>query len=81
MEEKGFISELKNKVGKINTTNIHDIKSLERIVQEFTAISENLWNNYSNYIKITKCSKAWWNKNYSRKLNIYHSSKLKRQSR
>ncbi len=58
MEEKGFVNELKNKVGNIDTTNISDSKSLERIVQEFTAILENLWNKYSKYIKITIYSKA-----------------------
>jgi len=57
-----FVTEPKNIVSNINTTNISDRKLLERIVQEFTVISENLWNKYSKCIKITKCSKVWWNK-------------------
>ena len=58
MEEKGFINELMKIVGNIDVTNISDSKSLERIVQEFVAISENLWNKYSKYVKTTKHSKV-----------------------
>ena len=39
------------------------------------AISENFWNKYPKCVKITKCFKVWWNKKYSRKLNMYCSSK------
>jgi len=42
MKEKGFINELKNIVDNIDTTNISDSRLLKRIVQEFTAILENL---------------------------------------
>ena len=45
-------------VGNIDVTNISDSKSLERIVQEFVAISENLWNKYFKYVKTTKHSKV-----------------------
>jgi len=41
-EENGFVNELKNIVGNIDTTNIPDRELLERIVQEFISISENL---------------------------------------
>jgi len=75
VEEEDFINELKNIVGNIDTTNIPDSELLERIVQEFVTISENLWNKYFKYIKITKYSKAWWNKECSRKLNTYCLSK------
>jgi len=47
-----------NIVDNIDTTNISDSKLLKRIVQEFMAISENLWNKYSKCVKITKHSKA-----------------------
>ena len=72
VEEKGFINEIKKIVGNIDVTNIPDSKSLEK---EFMAISENIWNKYSKYVKTTKNSKAWWNKECSRKLNTYYSSK------
>ena len=44
---------------------------LEKIVQEYAIILESLWNQHSKYIKITKDSKAWWNKEYNLKLNSY----------
>jgi len=44
---------------------------LEKIVQEYAIILESLWNQHSKYIKITKDSKAWWNKECNLKLNSY----------
>lgn len=58
-EEDSFVNELKNIVGNINTTNIPGRELLERIVQEFALISENLWNKYSKYVRITKHFKTW----------------------
>jgi len=58
VEEEGFVNKLMNIVDNIDTTNISDSKLLKRIVQEFMAISENLWNKYSKCVKITKHSKA-----------------------
>jgi len=57
VKEKGFINELKKIVGNIDVTNISDSKLLERIVQEFVAISENFWNKYSKYVKPLKILK------------------------
>ena len=76
VKKECFVNELKNIVSNINTTNISHSKLLKRIIQELVAISENLWNKYSKYVKITKHSKVWWTKECSRKLNMYHSSKL-----
>jgi len=67
-EEKLFITELKNKFGKINISDILDCESLKRVVQKFTTISDNLWNKYLKCVKITKHSKAWWNEECSRDL-------------
>jgi len=47
-EEEGFINELKNKVGSLDTTNISNSKSLERVVQDFMSICI-----YMKYIKVT----------------------------
>ena len=74
-EKESFINKLKNEVGNINTADIPDSNLLERIVQEFTFITENLWNKYFKHIKITKCSKAWLNEECSRELNAYHTFK------
>jgi len=39
------------------------------------SLSDSLWNKYSKLVKITKHSKAWWNKECNTKLNIYCTSK------
>ena len=54
-EEDDFINELKNVIENINTFNIPTRELLENIVQEYTNISNYLWNKF---IKVTKCSKA-----------------------
>jgi len=58
-EEKKFINELKITIGNIDTIDISDKELLERYVQEYINSLESLWNKYSKYIKVTKCSKAW----------------------
>ena len=70
-EEEELVNELKNKVGNIDATNIPNSDLLEKIMQEFTCITENLWAKYSKYVNITKCSKAWLNKECNRDLSMY----------
>ena len=48
-------------------SNISNRELLEKMVQEYIIILENLWN---------KNSKAWWNKECNLKLNAYCASKL-----
>ena len=48
---------------------------LEEKIQEYVIISKTLWNNFSKFIRITKCSKVWWNEECNTKLNIYCVSK------
>ena len=59
-------------------TNILDSNILEYLTQEFFSIAENLWNKYSKIANITKCSKAWLNKECNKNLAIYHMSRRKR---
>ena len=58
-EEKKFINELKITIGNIDTIDISDKELLERCVQVYINSLESIWNKYSKYIKVTKCSKAW----------------------
>ena len=74
-EEKEFINKLKNMASCINMTNIHDYKILERAIQEFASIVEELWYKYSKNFNITKCSKTQQNKKYNRDLAKYQISK------
>jgi len=75
-EEERFISDLKEAIGSIDISNITDIESLEKAVQEYATILESLWNRYSKLVKITKHSKIWWNEEYNTKLNSYYISKF-----
>jgi len=58
-KEKEFVNELRNRISCINTMNIHDHKMLERVIQEFASIIEELWYKYFKNINITKCFKTW----------------------
>ena len=49
----------------------------EHITQEFTTIVEDLQNQFSKLVNITKQSKIWWNKEYNRNLVIYQTSRRK----
>ena len=58
-------------MGNIDATNIPDSNLLEKIMQEFTSITENHWAKYSKCVNITKCSKAWLNEECNRDLFMY----------
>jgi len=70
-EEKELINKLRNRISYINIINILNCKILECITQEFAFITEKLWYKYSKMVNITKCSKAWWNKECNSDLAIY----------
>jgi len=59
----------------INITDISSKESLESIVQEYIRLSNYTWYKFSKNVNITRYSMAWWNKEYSIKLNTYHLSK------
>ena len=65
-----------NVIGNINTSSIPDKESLETIVQKYARISKSIWYKFSQYVNITKYSKAWWNEKYHDKLTRYRSSKI-----
>jgi len=67
-EEENFVSELMNVIRNIDTSSILDKESLETIVQKYVRISKSIWYKFSQYINITKYSKAWWNEKYHDKL-------------
>jgi len=67
-EEENFVSELMNVIRNIDTSSILDKESLETIVQKYVRISKSIWYKFSQYINITKYSKAWWNEECHDKL-------------
>ena len=79
-EEEKFINDLKeaigNIIGNIDMSDISNIELLEKVIQEYTSLLDSFWNKYSKLVRITKHSKVWWTKEYSAKLNAYHTSKF-----
>jgi len=67
-EEENFVSELMNVIRNIDTSSILDKESLETIVQKYVRIFKSIWYKFSQYINITKYSKAWWNEKCHDKL-------------
>jgi len=57
-------------------SDISNIELLEKVIQEYTSLLDSFWNKYSKLVRITKHSKVWWTKEYSAKLNAYHTSKF-----
>ena len=74
-EESIFIKDLTNSIRNIDTSNISDIASLDRAVNKFVSIVEVTWENNLKVINITRHSKSWWDKSYSRNLEKYRLSK------
>ena len=70
-EDSTFIKDLTISIRNINTSNILDITSLDRAVNEFANIVENAWEKNLKVINITKYSKSQWDKSCSRDLKSY----------
>ena len=64
-----------NAIRNIDMSHIPNKKSLEKIVQEYTRISNSAWYKFSKNANITKYSKAWWNKKSNANLSRYQFSK------
>ena len=59
----------------LNTESLLSVDTLETIVQSFADNINRIWHKHSKIINITKYSKAWWNNNCCRNLNIYRQSR------
>jgi len=70
-EKKEFVKNLGNKLSVMDTTNIPNAETLECITQALVSIIKDLWNKHSKSVNITRQSKEWWNKEYSRNLAVY----------
>ena len=74
-EETSFINDIITSIRNFNMSNLLDISSLDRAVNEFANAVESTWEKNSKVINITKHSKSWWDKNCSRNLEKYRSLK------
>jgi len=59
----------------LDTLSIHNIKTLENIVQMLTIKIKNIWLKHSKIVNITKYSKAWWDEDCQKILNKYQQSR------
>jgi len=56
-------------------SNLLDIPYLEKTVDDFANIIDKAWVKNSKIINITKHSKSWWDKKYSKDLEKYRNLK------
>ena len=74
-EETHFIDELINSIKGLNIESIQSIDTLEAIIQLITNNSDRIWHKHSKIVNIIKHSKAWWDNNCHRDLDMYRQSK------
>jgi len=74
-EEASFIKDVITSIRNINMSNLSDVSSLDRAVNEFTNVVEGTWEKNMKVINITEHSKSWWDANYNRDLEKYRFSK------
>ena len=74
-EETHFIDELINSIKGLNIESIQSIDALEAIIQLLSNNIDRIWYKHSKIINITKHSKAWWDNDCCRDLDIYKQSK------
>jgi len=58
-EEELFIKEVIILLKNLDTSNILDIPNLERVVNDFANIIDNIWMKNSKIVNITKHAKSW----------------------
>ena len=56
-------------------SNLLNISHLEKIVNNFANIVDNIWEKNSNIVNIMRHSKSWWDENCNGDLEKYRLSK------
>ena len=74
-EEVSFIKDIITSIRNLNTSNLLDTTSLDRVVNNVANTVKSTWEKNSKIINITKHSKSWWDENCSRDLENYRSLK------
>ena len=74
-DEDHFIEELTNFIKNLKTDFILNSNILKEIVNSLAINVDSIWYKHSKKVNITKHSKAWWDDNCWRDLNIYRQSK------
>jgi len=72
-EEMSFIKDVSMIFRNLNTSNISDPTSLDKIVNDLAQEIEYTWKKHLKIVKILKRSKSWWNNKCSHDLEIYRT--------
>ena len=70
-EEVSFIKDVSMIFRNLNMSNISDLTSLDKIINDLAQEIEYTWEKHSKIVKITKYSKSWWDGKCSHDLEIY----------
>jgi len=74
-EEVSFIKDVSVIFRNLNTSNISDSTSLDKIVNDLAQEIKYTWKKHLKIVKISKHSKSWWNDKYSHDLEIYRTTR------
>lgn len=75
IEEESFIKDIISSIKILDISNLLDIPSLEKVVNNFAKNMDNAWSKNVKLTNITKHSKSWWDNKCSRDLERYRASK------
>ena len=70
-EEISFIKDISCTIKSINISNLSDSNKLEKATISLASRIDHIWKSNSKWVKITKCSKSWWNKECNHALSNY----------
>jgi len=74
-EEVSFIKDVFMIFRNLNMSNISDLTSLDKIINDLAQEIEYTWEKHSKIVKITKYSKSWWDGKCSHDLEIYRTTR------
>ena len=75
IKEELFIKDIINSTKSLDMSNLLDILSLEKAINDLAKDINNMWTKNSKLTNITKHSKSWWDDNCNRDLKRYKSLK------
>ena len=74
-EEANFVKKVLFAIKKIDISDLSNISKLEEVVNLLMSSINSAWNKNNKYVKITKHSQSWWNKECNRTLNNYRTTR------
>jgi len=74
-EEASFIKDVSMIFRNLNMSNISDLTSLDKIVNDLAQEVKYAWEKHLKIVKIMKHSKSWWDDKCSHDLEIYRMTR------